>query len=197
MLTWLGSILVLAFVMSATPGPNNILFTASGARVGYARTVPAIIGMLGGFAALLTACMLGIGGLVTRAPSAQVVMTTVASGYMAWLGWKLWRAPFSGHSSPHTPALTWRQMAAFQVINFKTWLAAITFVSGYLAGKSPGGLALDFVGIAAFLTVVLMSASLWTLFGAAFRMRLKPRHWRTFNRALALLALATIATFWV
>jgi threonine/homoserine/homoserine lactone efflux protein len=31
---WLGSIALLAFVMAATPGPNNLLFAAAGARNG-------------------------------------------------------------------------------------------------------------------------------------------------------------------
>jgi len=89
------------------------------------------------------------------------------------------------------------QMALFQLLNPKTWLASFAFASGYLAANSPGGFAVDLLGVATFLLVVLISASSWTLFGAAFRTRLRPPHWRIFNRALAVLALATIITFWV
>lgn len=197
MLTWLASVVVLAFVMAATPGPNNVLFAASGARAGYLRTLPGLVGMLGGFAAILGACALGVGELVARAPMAQVAMTVLASCYMLWLGLKLWHAPASSPKDSESQLLTWGQMAAFQVLNVKTWLACIAFASGYLAGNSPGGIAFDLVGITAFLVVVLLSASLWTLFGAAFRARLQPRHWQVFNRVLAALALATIVTFWL
>ena len=37
------------FVMSITPGPNNVMLTASGANFGLRRTVPHIIGIAGGF----------------------------------------------------------------------------------------------------------------------------------------------------
>ncbi|MDQ3481727.1 MAG: LysE family translocator, partial [Actinomycetota bacterium] len=94
------------------------------------------------------------------------------------------------------PVLRWMQMALFQLLNPKTWLASLAFASGYLAANSPGGFAVD-LGVATFLLVVLFSASSWTLFGAAFRTRLRPPQWRIFNRALAVLALATIVTFWV
>lgn len=188
---------MLAFVMAGTPGPNNVLFAASGAKVGFRRTVPGLLGMLGGFTTILTACALGVGELVTRAPWAQLAMTGLASAYMAWLSIKLWRAPTPSTQDPQTDLLTWDQMAMFQVLNVKTWLACIAFASGYLAHKSPGGLLVDLVGIAVFLTVVGIAASLWTSFGAAFRTRLEPRHWRRFNRTLALLAAGTIITFWV
>jgi len=196
-ITWLVSVAALAFVMAGTPGPNNVLFAASGARVGYLRTLPGLAGMLTGFAGILAACALGLGELVARAPDMQTAMTVLASCYMAWLSLRLWRTPAPGIDAVDASLLTWMQMALFQLLNPKTWLASLTFASGYLATNSPGGLTLDLVGAAAFLMVVLASASSWTLFGAAFRARLRPEHWRVFNRALAVLALATIVTFWL
>src|SRR5215472_13643660 len=37
------------FVMSITPGPNNVMLTASGANFGFRRTVPHILGIGCGF----------------------------------------------------------------------------------------------------------------------------------------------------
>src|SRR6185369_7425966 len=34
-----------SFVMSVTPGPNNVLLTTSGANFGYRRTLPHIVGI--------------------------------------------------------------------------------------------------------------------------------------------------------
>lgn len=199
MVTWLLSVATLSFVMSATPGPNNVLFAASGARVGYVRTIPALLGMLAGFTVILGACAAGLGQLVARAPTTQTAMTVVASFYMLWLASRLWSADTSagGRQSSEPRLVTSFQMAAFQVANPKTWLASIAFVSGYLAGNSPGGVGVDVVGVGVFLFVVSISASGWTLFGAAFRARLTPSRWRVFNRILAAAAVATIATFWV
>src|ERR1700744_3222160 len=45
-----------AFVMSITPGPNNVMLTAAGANFGLRRTVPHILGVACGFGVLGTAC---------------------------------------------------------------------------------------------------------------------------------------------
>lgn len=199
MLTWLASIATLAFVMSATPGPNNVLFAASGARVGYFRTLPSLAGMLAGFAVILAACAAGVGELVTRAPRTELAMTFAASVYMLWLAYRLWTADTTrmGHASDGEALLSWWHMAFFQLANPKTWLASVAFASGYLAANSPGGVTVDLTGVCVFLGVVWVSASSWTMFGAAFRSRLSSSQWRRFNRVLAVIAVATIATFWM
>src|SRR5438067_702740 len=43
------------FVMSITPGPNNVMLTASGAHFGLRRTLPHILGVGGGFVVQLLA----------------------------------------------------------------------------------------------------------------------------------------------
>ena len=43
------------FVMSITPGPNNVMLTASGANFGFRRTVPHIMGVGVGFVVQLLA----------------------------------------------------------------------------------------------------------------------------------------------
>lgn len=37
-----------SLVMSSTPGPNNIMLTASGANFGYRRSLPHILGIAAG-----------------------------------------------------------------------------------------------------------------------------------------------------
>lgn len=195
MTAWLGSIVVLAFVMAATPGPNNVLFAAAGARHGYLRTVPLLAGMLGGFVVLIGAGVAGVGGILAAVPGSRLAMTAVASAYMAYLGVRLWRAS-PEEPGDAAPLLTWWQMALFQVANPKTWLAVLTFVTGKLGPNGPGGVAGDLAGAACFLAVVWGSASLWTLFGAALRASLAAGHGRRAMRALAILAVLTIPTFW-
>jgi threonine/homoserine/homoserine lactone efflux protein len=197
---WLVSVATLSFVMSATPGPNNVLFAASGARVGYARTLPGIAGMLMGFAMILAACAAGVGEVVARAPRAQLAMTVVASTYMLWLARRLWTADTTNLAQgPNAQGLiTWWQMAVLQLANPKTWLASLAFASGYLAANSPGGVTVDLVGVCVFLLVVSISSSAWTIFGAAFRARRSSSLWQQrFNRTLAVVAVLTIATFWI
>ena len=197
MITWLGSVVLLAAVMAATPGPNNVLFAAAGARHGYLRTIPLLAGMIGGFVVLIGAGAAGVGGLLEAVPGSRLAMTTAASAYMAYLGLRLWRSdPHPDEPGHDSPLMRWWQMALFQVANPKTWLAVLAFVTGKLGPDSPGGLAADLVGAGCFLAVVWVSASSWTLFGAALRARMDAGHGRGAMRTMAVLALLTIVTFW-
>jgi threonine/homoserine/homoserine lactone efflux protein len=159
--------------------------------------VPMLGGMIAGFVVLIGACAAGIGGLVGGHRLSQLLLTLLASGYMAYLAVALWRA-----EPPRDPRgdggrlMSWWQMAVFQVVNPKTWLAALAFVSGKLGANSPGGAWLDLVGAGVFLAVVWVSASVWTLFGAALHAGLGPARWRGMMKAMAVLAALTIVTFW-
>jgi threonine/homoserine/homoserine lactone efflux protein len=196
---WLGSTAVLAFVMAATPGPNNLLFAAAGARTGYLRATPMLAGMLVGFVGLIGIGLAGVGGALDALPGSHLVLTVGASAYMAYLAVGLWHAtPPTGDQaqSGSVPMMTWWQMALFQVANPKTWLAVLTFVSGKLGPSSPGGTMVDLLGAGCFLAVVGASASLWTLFGAALRAHLSPRSWRRAMRLMAVVAVLSVPTFW-
>jgi threonine/homoserine/homoserine lactone efflux protein len=194
---WLGSIALLAFVMAATPGPNNVLFAAAGARAGYRRTLPLLAGMIGGFVVLIGAVLVGVGGLLDAVPGSRVGMSTVASAYMVYLGVRLWSAdPLPDEPGDDRTLMAWWQMALFQVANPKTWLAVLAFVTGKLGPHSPGGVAADLVGAACFLMVVWGSASAWALFGAALRAHLAADGGQRVMRAMAVLAVLTVITFW-
>lgn len=196
MLAWLASVVVLAFVMAATPGPNNALFAAAGARNGYRRTLPMLGGMLAGFVALIVLGVAGAGALLLVLPGSNVVLPAIASIYMAYLTGRLWRAPAPSGDEGREPLLSWWQMLLFQVANPKTLLAVLAFVTGKLGPNSPGGTLADLVAAGFFLATVWLSASTWTLFGAALRARLGPAHWRGTMRGMAVLSALTIPTFW-
>src|SRR4051812_12977612 len=62
-MTQLLPMMMYCFVMSITPGPNNMMLTASGANFGYRRTLPQILGInMGGMVLALVACA-GLGKL--------------------------------------------------------------------------------------------------------------------------------------
>ena len=45
--------LVFAFAASLTPGPNNVMLTATGANVGLLRGLPHLFGIAAGFAFMM------------------------------------------------------------------------------------------------------------------------------------------------
>jgi threonine/homoserine/homoserine lactone efflux protein len=179
-------------VMSITPGPNNMMLTASGARFGYRGTLPQILGILVGAFAMTAAACLGLGALFVAWPPAQAGLRIAGALYLAWLGWRLSGARI-GDAAPGQP-LSFTEGALFQFVNPKGWLKAVTLGSAFMPqGLEPAAAALlvSVVG-----TVVgFPCISVWALFGVAIRRFLRePGHQRVFNLAMGAVLLVLALT---
>ena len=172
-----------AFVMSITPGPNNLMLTASGANFGYRLTLPQVLGcVIGNVALTLVACN-GLGRLFVAFPLAQAALRTAGALYLVWLAWKLAQARL-GDAQALRP-LTFTEGVMFQAFNPKSWIRAITLASVFMpAGANPlvAGLAISGIGA----VIGFPCISMWALFGVAMRGVLTdPRKQRVFNLAMA------------
>ncbi len=181
-------------VMSGTPGPNNIMLTASGANFGYRRTLPQILGInIGGFVQTFLTC-LGLGALFTAYPTLQAALRVVGAAYLIYLAWKLTGGAIGEAQSPGSP-VSFTEGAFFQAVNPKSWIKAITIATVFMpAGLSaPAG---AFLVAAIGLLIGFPCISAWALFGVAIRGFLKDaRKQRFFNLAMAgvLLGLAVLS----
>jgi threonine/homoserine/homoserine lactone efflux protein len=181
------------FATAFTPGPNNIMVTASGVNFGFARTIPHMAGITVGFMVLLVACAAGLGVMFTAVPALQLTLKVVGSLYMLWLAWKVANArPTSEEADGMARPLTFLQAAAFQWVNPKAVVIGLTAISLYVR---PGHRVTDVLivlflfGLFTALTVIT-----WTGFGVALRGVLRdPRRARIFNVIMALLLVASIA----
>jgi threonine/homoserine/homoserine lactone efflux protein len=182
-MTQLLPMMMYCFVMSITPGPNNLLLTASGANFGYRLTLPQVLGcVMGNVALTLVACN-GLGQLFLAVPMAQALLRTSGALYLVWLAWKLARARL-GDAQALRP-LTFLEGVMFQAFNPKSWIRAITLASAFMpAGADPlvAGLAISLIGG----VIGFPCISAWALFGVAMRDVLAdPRRQRAFNLAMA------------
>jgi threonine/homoserine/homoserine lactone efflux protein len=186
------ALVVFAFVMAFTPGPNNILLTASGVNFGFVRTIPHLLGVDIGFVVLLATFAAGLGLVFAAVPALQYALKAIGALYMLWLAWKVASArPIQdGDEAPGRP-MTFLEAAAFQWINPKAVVAALSGVAVYMR---PGHKLYDFVIVlAVFALSTVLSTATWTGFGVALRRLLRnPRHARIFNIAMAVLLVATI-----
>ncbi len=171
------------FVMSSTPGPNNVMLTASGANFGYRGALPQIVGInVGGFVQTFVTC-LGLGVMVAGHPTAQFLLRIGGALYLVYLATRLAGATVGEARAPRP--LTFWQGALFQAINPKSWVKAITVASVFMP---PG---LDVVSGALLVSVIgwvigFPCISMWALFGVAIRGLLKdPRKQRVFNLLMA------------
>lgn len=184
---------VFAVSMSITPGPNNVMVTASGANFGYRRSVRHLLGIGIGFPVMVAAVGLGLGGVFGAVPQVHVVLKYAGSAYILWMAWKIATAGGMSRAGqqPGRP-LTFLQAAAFQWVNPKGWVVAVGAISAFTTVR--GDLAFEVAAIAlTFACVNYPCASLWTLFGVGIgRLLKRGNRLRVFNVAMGLLLVSSI-----
>ncbi|MDP9064865.1 MAG: LysE family translocator [Pseudomonadota bacterium] len=180
-------------VMSITPGPNNVMVTASGAAFGYRATLPHVLGIGVGASLQTVLVCSGLGAVFVRYPILHAALAWAGALYLVYLAWQLAR---SGEVSSVRAArpMTFVGAALFQAINPKAWVMAITTAAVFLprAGIMPTMILI--VGLT-FLMINIPCVSVWALFGSAMRRALaRPGYRRAFNLTMsALLVLTAIA----
>jgi len=194
------SVLALAtfvFVVSITPGPNNLMLAASGVGFGLRRTVPHMAGIWVGFLLLLVVCGLGLGALVMEHAAAALTLKLAGTGYLLYLAWTLRASPSLDAVGTSGRPMSFVGAALFQFANPKGWLAGITMVSAFLPSLGSGWSALALLCLVACV-VNLPCIWSWALLGATIRTRLHDPRWRRgFSTVMVLLTLYTAAAIWL
>jgi threonine/homoserine/homoserine lactone efflux protein len=166
-----------------SPGPNVILLTASGARFGFRRTVPHVVGVALGVGVIAGTTGLGVGALLQAQPALTLILKIVAFFWILWMAWGLWQAKSVSACQAGDRPFTFVEAVLFQWINPKIWavaLSALAFVEGKTLFDQATALALSFSGINLFVCFF------WTAAGAALSFLLtNPAAWRIFLRIMA------------
>lgn len=179
-----------AFVMSITPGPNNIMVTASGATFGYRATIRHLLGISLGYAFQALLMCLGLGIVFQLYPVLHTGLKWVGFAYLVYLGWKLLWAGTAGVAQVKQP-LSFMQAALFQFVNPKAWIIAVTTATLFL----PKTAVTAATYAAIFITLVVVNypcITVWALFGSGMRRWLTNRRRRQlFNLLMSGMLLAT------
>jgi threonine/homoserine/homoserine lactone efflux protein len=193
----LGALAVFAFVTSVTPGPNNVMLTASGANFGFRRSVPHMLGIALGFPAMLIAVGFGAAGVLQSSPGLHLVLKWIGAGYLLWLALAIARSAPTTQGGGAGRPMTMLGAALFQWVNPKAWvmlagaLPAFTTVGGSLWAEI-GAMAVCFA------LACLPSCALWCGFGVAIGRWLEsPRALRAFNLSMAALLAASVVALFV
>jgi threonine/homoserine/homoserine lactone efflux protein len=181
------AVLIFATAMAFTPGPNNVMLAASGSRFGIKRTLPHLAGVMVGFPVMLFVVGVGLASILVASARLQLGMKIVSCAYLLWLAIQIARSSSPGGGGERVKPLSFLQAAAFQWINPKAWLMAVSAVSAYTAGRG-SQLYLQVAIITLVTLVVTVAATLtWAAFGAGIR------HWLRHSAALRLFNLAMAA----
>ena len=180
-----------ALAASGTPGPNNILVTASAARNGVRATVPMIAGIAIGFALMLAVVGAGVSGVLAALPRVDATLRWVAFAWLLWMAWQIAVAPPPREGEARASAGFW-SMAAFQWVNPKAWLIALGTVTTWIAPAEAMLPQLATIAVV-FALVSVPCQGAWAMMDAAAgRLLHSPARLRVFNVAMAVLLVASM-----
>ena len=189
---------VFAFVGSFTPGPNNMISTASGAAFGFARTLPQMLGVSVGFPAMLVALGLGLGEIFRQLPWLHEALRYLGAAFLLYLAWRVARAAGVEAVEAKRP-LTFLEAAIFQWLNPKAWTLALGALAAFTTPGLDVGASLLEVGLLAVLfgVIAFVALVIWCLFGVVIARALRnPRRQKMFQLSLAaLLAVSVVFLF--
>ncbi len=190
-----------AFVSSITPGPNNLLATASGVRFGLRRTLPQVAGVTGGFTVLLWLAASGVAALIVTNHSLGSALAVAGYAYLLWLSARLIKAAWRPSPPGKRNVLTLRPMSflqstLFQFANPKAWMMAISAASSLLTGHGSSVAAVaTLCGLFAAINFPCVSA--WAAMGAHLQSWLSNPvtvwRMRAFDGAMGVTMLSTVA----
>ncbi|MBT9431735.1 LysE family translocator [Candidatus Sodalis endolongispinus] len=189
------SMLCFLWVAAITPGPNNMLLTASAAHFGFWRSMPLMFGIMLGMQCMLLLVACGVGSLITLYPVVHFTLKVAGSLYLLWLSWKIATAVYEKLDTDTQP-VPFYQGGLLQFLNPKSWLMALGAVASFsLAGEAYAGSVMAIsIGIAA---VNIVSGAIWLAFGTVIGRLLKSRRaWTLFNLAMGLLTAACVVLIW-
>jgi threonine/homoserine/homoserine lactone efflux protein len=180
-----------AFVTSITPGPNNMMLLASGVTFGFRRTLPHMLGIFGGFTAMVALVGLGLGQVFERWPALFMILKYAGAAYMLRLAWGIAMSGPVGEGAARGTPMTCLGAAAFQWVNPKAWVMALSAIPTYT--QPDNYIPSVFIVALVFGIVNLPSIGSWAAFGSAMRAVLgNPRFVRWFNWGMALLLVASL-----
>lgn len=176
--------LIYCFITAYTPGANNLLSMSNAIRLGFRRSVRFNLGILAGFAVIMSVCTAFSATLYSFLPKVKVVMQILGAAYMLYLAWKVWKSSSELSADGGREACFLSGMV-LQFANPKIYIYAVTAMSLYILPVYHSAAAL--IGFTVILTIIGASGSfVWALSGAAF-CRFFSRHTRMVNTIMALL----------
>ena len=179
-----------ALVTVITPGPNNLMLMASGANFGFRRTVPHMLGIALGMPFMVVLVGVGIMQVFDRFPQSYTILKVLSVLYLVYLAWKIANAAPPKQGEAQGTPMTFLQAVAFQWVNPKAWTMVLSAVTLYAASRDLPAV-LWVAGT--YLAVSSISTTSWTVLGQQVSRLLKnPGRLRLFNRAMALLLIATL-----
>ena len=135
MIEYFFPLLLLCVIQSGTPGPNNIMLTASGRNFGYFRSIPHMAGVVFGFLSLLIVLSLGLITIFNNFPFIQTLLQILGSLYLLYLSYRIYFS-YNAEDQSRSKPITFMESSLFQYVNPKGVMMAVTTISIYTDFKN-------------------------------------------------------------
>ncbi|GGH55692.1 LysE family transporter [Frigidibacter albus] len=189
-LTVLTALLGFAFITTVTPGPNNLMLMASGANFGFRRTLPHMLGIVGGVSAMALLVGVGLMAAFEAVPALNLLLKGLSVAYLLWLAFKIATSAPPEERAANARPMTLLQAAAFQWVNPKAWAMCLSAITLYAPDR---GLLSVAIVAGAFAVVAFPAISVWAWLGTVIRQWLSNRaRLRVFNFTMAGLLVASL-----
>lgn len=186
---------VALFVLSTagTPGPNNIILTATGAQFGYRSALPVVYGVIIGLSSQILLVAAGLGLLFQQWPVLHTVLKVAGGSYLIWLAWKILLSPVQDlDTKTDEKPITLLQMALFQYLNPKTWVMTLSMVAAFSVTGERYWLSVALM-VAVAVLVMNITQNAWAGFGTAIgRLLTSERNRLRFNMLMAALTASSV-----
>ncbi len=180
-----------AFATSITPGPNNIMLSASGVNYGFLKTMPHLLGIATGFFTLMLGIAFGLDALFQTNSLLHEILKYLGSAYLLYLAWKIATSKASS-VEVNDKKITFLNAMLFQFFNPKVWGMSLTAMSSFTVQGSQYQLSAILIALS-FVIIYLFCGSLWIVFGMAIRKVLKnEKTHNMFNIAMGILLALTV-----
>ena len=190
------SLFSFAISMSITPGPNNVMVTASGVNFGYKKTIPHILGIIVGFPVMIVLIGLGLGSIFKSFPIIHHILKYVGAVYLLYLAFKI--ATFSSfdNNSHRNKPFTFLQAVLFQWVNPKAWVMAVGAIAAFTSVDNNVFFEVLLIAFV-FCIVCFPCVSLWAFLGTNIkRFLINDFYRKIFNISMAcLLVLSLVPVF--
>ena len=186
------SLLSFSISMTITPGPNNVMVTASGVNFGYKKTLPHILGITFGFPFMVVLIGLGLGSVFKSFPVIHHILKYIGATYLLYLAWKIATFSSVNNNGDRNKPFTFWQAVIFQWVNPKAWVMAVGAIAAFTS-----------IGRDVFLEVLLIAfvfcivcfpcVSLWAFLGTNIKRLLTTDYYRkVFNISMAFLLVISL-----
>ena len=125
-----------AVAMYVTPGPNNSMLATSSANHGVRATLPHMLGISVGFAAMLLIVAAAAGSFLALFPTVAPIVRWGGGVWILWLAWQIATAPPESDGGPRN-ILGFFGAMAFQWVNPKGWMIAIAVATEFARPDLP------------------------------------------------------------